>query len=321
MLVQQFLVLESYYRCVNRHAYWLGAFYHFGITRNDWAVIAVLLVVFLLFEHHKGHEYAVYSPPGQIFDVTMHEFCGKADVVAHYTACRVFIMRIVRRFRQFHFHSAACKQCVPERIFLIHVQAARDSYPQRGVSYLRRAVEKQLQLIFVNICPGLCLFAAVREYLFATVAGIVTLFAIEKVLRYLATVFAPFAMQQPRSKVRTPEHFVYRNACFRLVSDSVECAPHCSHEFGAITAIYVSARQFFERTHYGVVAHCSALYYYMAAELGRVFKLQHLVKAVFYNGIRKPCRNIGHSGALAQHLFHFRVHEHGATRSKVAGMC
>ena len=100
----------------------------------------------------------------------------------------------------------------------------------------------------------------------------------------------------------------------------IERAAESAHHLRTVAAENLAPGQPFESPHHGVVAHRAALHDDPAAHLVGRTELQHLVKAVLYDRVRKPGSDIGHRSSLAQHLLHAGVHKNGAARPQVAGM-
>ena len=56
----------------------------------------------------------------------------------------------------------------------------------------------------------------------------------------------------------------------------------------------------------------------MTAQFLGVLQLQYLVQAISDHRISQTCRQVGHRSTFAQHLLHLRIHEYGASGTKVA---
>ena len=116
-----------------------------AVARNYRTVEAVqrILRVVIMLIYHVRHEDAVnLRVLVEFFQMTVSQFCREADIVAHHRIQGSFILAESGIGRENHAKSGCTEQRIPERIFLVHVEDARNAYPstaKRGrwlVNYL-----------------------------------------------------------------------------------------------------------------------------------------------------------------------------------------
>ncbi len=101
-----------------------------AIARNDRTVEAVqrILRVVIMFIYHVWHQDAVYLRVlVKFLQMTVSQLSREADIVAHHRIQGSFILAESGIGRENHVESGCLKQGIPERIFLIHVENARDT--------------------------------------------------------------------------------------------------------------------------------------------------------------------------------------------------
>ena len=102
-----------------------------AVARNDRTVEAVqcILRVIIMLINHVWHQDAVnLRVLVEFLQMAVSQFSREADVVAHYRIQGSFILAESGVGRENHTKSGCPEQCIPERIFLVHVKDARNAY-------------------------------------------------------------------------------------------------------------------------------------------------------------------------------------------------
>ena len=102
-----------------------------AVARNDRTVEAVqrILRVVIMFINHVWHEDAVNLRVFvEFLQMTVSQFSREADIVAHHRIQGSFILAESGVGRENHVQSGCPEQRIPERIFLVHVEDARNAY-------------------------------------------------------------------------------------------------------------------------------------------------------------------------------------------------
>ena len=102
-----------------------------AVARNDRTVEAVqrILRVVIMLINHVWHEDAVYLRVlVEFLQMTVSQFSRETDVVAHHRIQGSFILAESGVGRENHVQSGCTEQRIPERIFLVHVENARNAY-------------------------------------------------------------------------------------------------------------------------------------------------------------------------------------------------
>ena len=102
-----------------------------AVARNDRTVEAVqrILRVVIMFINHVWHEDAVnLRVLVEFLQMTVSQFSREADIVAHHRIQGSFILAESGIGRENHAQSGCPEQRIPERIFLVHVEDARNAY-------------------------------------------------------------------------------------------------------------------------------------------------------------------------------------------------
>ena len=102
-----------------------------AVARNDRTVEAVqcILRVVIMFINHVWHEDAVnLRVLVEFLQMTVSQFSREADIVAHHRIQGSFILAESGIGRENHAQSCCPEQRIPERIFLVHVEDARNAY-------------------------------------------------------------------------------------------------------------------------------------------------------------------------------------------------
>ena len=103
-----------------------------AVARNDRTVEAVqrILRVVIMLINHVWHEDAVYLRVlVEFLQMTVSQFSREADIVAHHRIQGSFILAESGIGRENDAQSCCPEQRIPERIFLVHVEDARNAYP------------------------------------------------------------------------------------------------------------------------------------------------------------------------------------------------
>ena len=102
-----------------------------AVARNDRTVEAVqrILRVIIMLINHVWHEDAVnLRVLVEFLQMTVSQFSREADIVAHHRIQGSFILAESGVGRENHVQSGCTEQLIPERIFLVHVEDARNAY-------------------------------------------------------------------------------------------------------------------------------------------------------------------------------------------------
>ena len=102
-----------------------------AVARNDRTVEAVqrILRVVIMLINHVWHEDAVnLRVLVEFLQMTVSQFSREADIVAHHRIQGSFILAESGIGRENHAQSCCPEQRIPERIFLVHVEDARNAY-------------------------------------------------------------------------------------------------------------------------------------------------------------------------------------------------
>ena len=102
-----------------------------AVARNYRTVEAVqrILRVVVMLINHVWHEDAVYFRVlVEFLQMTVSQFSGEADIVAHHRIQGSFILAESGVGRENHAKSGSPEKRIPERIFLVHVEDARNAY-------------------------------------------------------------------------------------------------------------------------------------------------------------------------------------------------
>ena len=115
-----------------------------AVARNDWTVETVqrILRVVIMLINHVWHEDAVYLRVlVEFLQMTVSQFSWEAYIVAHHRIQGSFILAESGIGRENYAQSGCPEQRIPERIFLVHVEDARNAYPctaKRGSRWVNR---------------------------------------------------------------------------------------------------------------------------------------------------------------------------------------
>ena len=102
-----------------------------AVARNYRTVEAVqrILRVIIMLINHVWHEDAVnFRVLVEFLQMTVSQFSRETDVVAHHRIQGSFILAESGIGRENHAKSGCTEQRIPERIFLVHVENARNAY-------------------------------------------------------------------------------------------------------------------------------------------------------------------------------------------------
>ena len=121
-----------------------------AVARNDRTVEAVqrILRVVIMLINHVWHEDAVnLRVLVEFLQMAVSQFSREADVVAHHRIQGSFILTESGVGRENHAKSGCPEQRIPERIFLVHVEDARNAYHlatvERGSRWVNRLSIKE----------------------------------------------------------------------------------------------------------------------------------------------------------------------------------
>ena len=120
-----------------------------AVARNDRTVEAVqrILRVVIMLINHVWHEDAVYLRVlVEFLQMAVSQFSREADIVAHHRIQGSFVLAESGIGRENHAQSCCPEQRIPERIFLVHVEDARNAYPctvKRGSRWVNCLSVKQ----------------------------------------------------------------------------------------------------------------------------------------------------------------------------------
>ena len=317
LLEQEAAVLEGDGRRIERDALCLDAFDDFRITGDNGAIVAVLFLAFFL-EQHERHEDAVHLLLEKVLDVAVYQFCRETDVVRHDHAGSLFIVLEIGRSRQFYLYVAGGKECMPEGIFLVHVQGTGDADGQAWHGQVGMTLEQQFIFDGIDVFPFLLVFVSVGEYFFTAVAGVVIFPVAKPVTGDVAMILTALASQVCRCILCLAKHVVQQQVASGM-PQGVKGTTEGAHQFRAVAPGDFTAGQKFNGTHHGIVAHGAALDHNVLAQNGSVFQFEHFVQAVFDHGIGEPCGNVVDCGAFPQHLLDFGVHEYRAAGAQITG--
>ena len=102
-----------------------------AVARNDRTVEAVqriLRVVIMLINHVRHQDAVNLRVLVEFLQMTVSQFSREADIVAHHRIQGSFILAESGIRRENHAKSGSTEQRIPERIFLVHVEDARNAY-------------------------------------------------------------------------------------------------------------------------------------------------------------------------------------------------
>ena len=95
----------------------------------------------------------------------------------------------------------------------------------------------------------------------------------------------------------------------------------CAHQAGDVRSGHLTFGEQLEGAQHGVVEERTALHHHGVAQLAGIAQLDHLIQRVAHHGIAQAGRDVLHRGAFLLRLLDGGVHEHGAARAQVDGMC
>ena len=94
-----------------------------------------------------------------------------------------------------------------------------------------------------------------------------------------------------------------------------------AHQAGDVRSGHLTFGEQLEGAQHGVVEERTALDHHSVAEFAGIAQLDHLIQRVAHHGIAQAGRDVLHRGAFLLRLLDGGVHEHGAARAQVDGMC
>ena len=261
----------------------------------------------------------------------------ETDVIAHYCPQLPLIVFHRRARAELHTDATLRKECLPERIILIHTQHAGNTDRRLTLAVasltlfsgsLTGIAEDALILIRIDILTRHMVLAIIVENTLTTVATIKFIATRKGITCHIALVLTTLAVQllrliastlvdqslQANRMARWLCRVTYR---FRSHFHRLQCTAIGTHQLRSVGAGYLMTCQQFESTHHCIVAHRTTLNNHVLTQIIITMKLQNLIQTVLHHRIRQAGRDVCHSGTLAHHLLHLTVHEHSTTRTKV----
>ena len=217
-----------------------------------------------------------------------------------------------------------CKESIPERIILKHIQNTRDTYFTSGclISSKRCVGENTFIFIFIKI----------RNMIFVLFLANTTLAA---VTAYILAAAGEFVDSQT-AVIGTSTTVCHRSCIFQLVDlingehsrfcaflmafTGNQCGTEGTHDSGNIRTDSFAAGNLFETSQNCIIVESTTLYNDVSAKFGSIRNLDNLIECIFDNRVSKTCGNIGYFSSFFLCLFNFGIHENGTSGTKINRM-
>ena len=217
-----------------------------------------------------------------------------------------------------------CKESIPERIILKHIQNTRDTYFTSGclISSKRCVGENTFIFIFIKI----------RNMIFVLFLANTTLTA---VTAYILAAAGEFVDSQT-AVIGTSTTVCHRSCIFQLVDlingehsrfcaflmafAGNQCGTESTHDSGNIRTDGFAACNLFEASQNCIIVEGTTLYNDVLAKFGSVRNLDNLIQSIFDNRVSKTCGNIGNLSSLFLRLLYLGIHENSTSGTKIYRM-
>ena len=217
-----------------------------------------------------------------------------------------------------------CKESIPERIILKHVQNTGDTYfTSRCLISSKRCVgENTLIFIFIKI----------RNMIFILFLANTTLAA---VTAYILAAAGEFVDSQT-AVIGTSTTVCHRSCIFQLVDlingehtsfcaflmafAGNQCSTECTHDSGDIRTDSFAACNLFEASQNCIIVEGTTLHNNVFAKFGSVRNLDNLIQSIFDNRVSQTCGNIGNLGTFFLRLLYLGIHKYGTSGTQINRM-
>ena len=217
-----------------------------------------------------------------------------------------------------------CKESIPERIILKHIQNTGDTYfASRCLISSKRCVGEN-SFIFV--------FIKIRNMIFVLFLAN-TAFA--AVTAYILTASGEFVDSQT-AVIGTSTTVCHRSCIFQLVDlingehssfcaflmafAGNQCSTESTHDSGNIRTDSFAAGNLFETSQNCIIVESTTLYNDVSAKFGSIRNLDNLIQCIFDNRVSKTCGNIGYLSSFFLCLLYLGIHENSTSGTKINRM-
>ena len=217
-----------------------------------------------------------------------------------------------------------CKESIPERIILKHIQNTGDTYfTSRCLISSKRCVGENT-FIFV--------FIKIRNMIFVL---FLTDTAFTAVTAYILAAAGEFVDSQT-AVIGTSTTVCHRSCIFQLVDlingehsrfcaflmafTGNQCGTEGTHDSGNIRTDGFTACNLFEASKNCIIVEGTTLYNDVLAKFGSVRNLDNLIQSIFDNRVSKTCGNIGNLSSLFLRLLYLGIHENSTSGTKINRM-
>ena len=217
-----------------------------------------------------------------------------------------------------------CKESIPERIILKHVQNTGDTYFTSCclISSKRCVGENTLIFIFIKIRNMIFVlfltdtaFTAVTAYILAAAGEFVD--SQTAVIGTSTTVCHRSCIFQLVDLING-EHSSFCTFLMALAGD--QRSTESTHDSGDIRTDGFAAGNLFEASKNRIIVESTTLYNDVFTKFGSIRNLDNLIECIFDNRVSKTCGNIGNLSSFFLCLFNFGIHKYGTSGTKINRM-
>ena len=128
--------------------------------------------------------------------MAMYQLSRKTDIVRHHHPCTMLIPPEIGWIRQADLYITGSEESMPERIFLVHIQASGDTDDLFRNCNLHTAVKQKFFFLSINIQTFSITALPIRENFLTSVSRIVTFTAFELITNDQTAVITTFTIQR-----------------------------------------------------------------------------------------------------------------------------
>ena len=226
--------------------------------------------------------------------------------------------------REHNFILQFCKESIPERIILKHIQNTRDTYfASRCLISSKRCVgENTFIFIFIKIRNMIFVlfltdtaFTAVTAYILAASGEFVD--SQTAVIGTSTTVCHRSCIFQLVDLING-EHSSFCTFLMALAGD--QCGTESTHDSGNIRTDGFAVCNLFKASQNCIIVEGTTLYNDVFAQFGSIRNLDNLIQSIFDNRVSKTCGNIGNLSSLFLRLLYLGIHENSTSGTKINRM-
>ena len=297
----------------------------FRIGSNDRAVVVVDCIRELVALVRDARiEDKLHTVTDQPCDMSVSKFCRIAFGLTWDGFDTQLIDLTCGSRRKHHLIFQFCKESIPERIILKHVQNTRDTDLSTGCLVCGKWLIGKNSLIFIveKVRDMILVLFFSKSTLTAVSTDIFTA-AGEFVDGQTAVVGTSAAVRHGGGVLQAVDLINGKHGSFFALLIAFPCdqsGTEGTHDPGDIRADSLTVGNFLETAENRVVIEGTTLYNNVFAKLGSVGNLDHFVEGILDNGVGKAGGDIGNLSAFLLGLLNLGVHKYSTACSKINGV-